>query len=259
MLDNRDRVRVKTLVAKARFSSRSEAGRYAANMRWKGQGKKTVGAEKLPKEYQRVVDRANKSVQGYRKTFDELESMKRDREEEIKLAMSSDGFSRKEATEGVDEYIGILEQALSLSQYEGQEVFTPSTSSISWKVKTVKPDEINDVHGKEDNMTTTAAVLDKLFGKGAYITPGGPRDDPYERKVTEEWSAKLTNPKTGKTFEVQIWDWMRYDELGMSENAGKKLGRMKRGEEFDFSIGTSISGGAEIVKEMISRMQPSEG
>ena len=38
MLDNRDRVRVKTLVAKARFSSRSEAGRYAANMRWKGQG-----------------------------------------------------------------------------------------------------------------------------------------------------------------------------------------------------------------------------
>ena len=36
MLDNRDRVRVKTLVAKARFSSRSEAGRYAANMRWRG-------------------------------------------------------------------------------------------------------------------------------------------------------------------------------------------------------------------------------
>ena len=30
-------------IEKARFSSRSEAGRYAANMRWKGQGERTAG------------------------------------------------------------------------------------------------------------------------------------------------------------------------------------------------------------------------
>jgi hypothetical protein len=36
-MNNRDRVRVRTEMAKAKsFSSRSEAGRYAANMRWRG-------------------------------------------------------------------------------------------------------------------------------------------------------------------------------------------------------------------------------
>ena len=33
-------------VEKAKFSSRSEAGRYAANMRWKGQGEKVLGTGK---------------------------------------------------------------------------------------------------------------------------------------------------------------------------------------------------------------------
>jgi hypothetical protein len=41
-MNNRDRVRVRTELAKAKsFASRSEAGRYAANMRWKGQGQNT--------------------------------------------------------------------------------------------------------------------------------------------------------------------------------------------------------------------------
>lgn len=33
-------------VAKASFATRSEAGRYAANMRWKGQGERTVGTQR---------------------------------------------------------------------------------------------------------------------------------------------------------------------------------------------------------------------
>lgn len=33
-------------IKKARFSSRSEAGRYAANMRWKGQGERTAGTQR---------------------------------------------------------------------------------------------------------------------------------------------------------------------------------------------------------------------
>ena len=37
-------------IKKGRFSSRSEAGRYAANMRWKGQGEKTVSSSKGSKQ-----------------------------------------------------------------------------------------------------------------------------------------------------------------------------------------------------------------
>lgn len=37
-------------IKKGRFSSRSEAGRYAANMRWKGQGEKTVSSGKGSKQ-----------------------------------------------------------------------------------------------------------------------------------------------------------------------------------------------------------------
>ena len=44
-INNRDLVRMRTALAKAEFSSRSEAGRYAANQRWKGQGKRTAQAK----------------------------------------------------------------------------------------------------------------------------------------------------------------------------------------------------------------------
>ena len=46
-------VRIKSEMRKARFASRSEAGRYAANQRWKGQGKKTPTTDnggKTPKQ-----------------------------------------------------------------------------------------------------------------------------------------------------------------------------------------------------------------
>lgn len=44
-MNNREIVNARTALAKAEFSSRSEAGRYAANQRWKGQGKKTAEAK----------------------------------------------------------------------------------------------------------------------------------------------------------------------------------------------------------------------
>jgi hypothetical protein len=54
VINNRDRVRIRTEMAKAKsFASRSEAGRYAANMRWKGQGENTPTAStggKTPKQ-----------------------------------------------------------------------------------------------------------------------------------------------------------------------------------------------------------------
>ena len=53
-MNNREIVRMRTELAKAKsFSSRSEAGRYAANMRWQGQGENTPTAStggKTPKQ-----------------------------------------------------------------------------------------------------------------------------------------------------------------------------------------------------------------
>jgi len=172
-------------VRKQSFSSRSEAGRYAANMRWKGQGQRTEGAKGNAK------------------------------------------FS---------EVGGILGR---------------------FKAQPVKIEDSKVEGGMAMKVTTTAATLDKLFGKGNYIELGSRRDDPSERKVTEEWAAKVTDSNTGETFEIQLWDWMRYDELGMSQDAGQKLGQMGRNEEFEFSIGTEKRGTAEIVASMIQAMDES--
>jgi flagellar biosynthesis chaperone FliJ len=73
----------------------------------------------LPKAYQRVISRAAKTKQGYLKTVDELDSVKRERKNEIKTAMS-EGFTRAEAKAGVDEYIAILEQAISASKFNDE-------------------------------------------------------------------------------------------------------------------------------------------
>ena len=173
------------VVRKQSFSSRSEAGRYAANMRWKGQGQRTEGAKGNAK------------------------------------------FS---------EVGGILGR---------------------FKAQPVKIEDSKVQGGLAMKVTTTAATLDKLFGKGNYIELGSRRDDPSERKVTEEWAAKVTDSNTGETFEIQLWDWMRYDELGMSQDAGQKLGQMGRSEEFEFSIGTEKRGTAEIVASMIQAMDES--
>ena len=172
-------------ITKARFSSRSEAGRYAANMRWKGQGERTAGAKGDAK---------------------------------------------------LSEVGGILGR---------------------FKAQPVKIGDSKVAGGVALKVTTTAATLDKLFGKGNYIQPGGDRDDPGERKVTEEWAAKVTDSNTGETFEVQMWDWMRYDEAGMSQDEGRKIGQMGRDEEFQFSVGTTGSGTAEVVASMIQAMDES--
>ena len=68
------------------------------------------------REYKRVITRANKTKQDYLRTVDELESVKRDRSKEIKLSMG-EGFTREEATAGVDEYMKILEQAIAESKF----------------------------------------------------------------------------------------------------------------------------------------------
>ena len=106
-----------------------------------------------------------------------------------------------------------------------------------------------DIEGtsKQGSVTTTPGVLDKLFGKGVTV-----EGDEFERKVTEEWTFEMTNPSTGKSFKAAIYDWMRYDEMGLSADEGQKLAPMGRSESGTFSIGASSREDAKAVEDYIA-------
>jgi hypothetical protein len=101
--------------------------------------------------------------------------------------------------------------------------------------------------GKQGAVTTTPGVLDKLFGKGETVL-----GDEFERKVTEEWVFEMKNPTTGKTFKAAIYDWMRYDEMGLSADEGQKLAPMGRSQSGSFSIATSSREDAKAVEDYIA-------
>jgi hypothetical protein len=109
--------------------------------------------------------------------------------------------------------------------------------------------EYGDVEGtsKQGSVTTTPGVLDKLFGKGVTV-----EGDEFERKVTEAWTFEMTNPSTGKSFKAEIYDFMRYDEMGLSADEGQKLAPMGRSETGAFSIGASSREEAKIIEDYIA-------
>lgn len=247
-------------IKKGRFSSRSEAGRYAANMRWKGQGEKTVSSSKGSKQKYDFSPRDYKMV---REAVPQISADDAKKLTQYLLDNNAFGDTSEMSIEEMGrEFRMYLDDALGGGKDSDESGSMPDNAEVGaknntknalsqYKATPIKPEKSNFQGGKELNVTTTAATLDKLFGKGNYIEPGSKRDDPFERKVTEEWMAKITDKNTGKTFEIQIWDWMRYDEAGMSQAEGKKIGQIKRDESFDFSVGTMPSGGAKIVQEMI--------
>lgn len=100
--------------------------------------------------------------------------------------------------------------------------------------------------GKQGEVTVTPRVLDRMFGKGETVL-----GDEFERKVTEEWVFEMTNPSTGKRFKASIYDWMRYDEMGLSADEGQKLGPMDRGKKATFSIAASSREDAKAVEDYI--------
>jgi hypothetical protein len=106
-----------------------------------------------------------------------------------------------------------------------------------------------DVEGtsKQGSVTTTPGVLDKLFGKGVTV-----EGDEFERKVTEAWTFEMTNPSTGKSFKAEIYDFMRYDEMGLTADEGQKLAPMGRSETGAFSIGASSREDAKAVEDYIA-------
>lgn len=259
-------------IRKGRFSSRSEAGRYAANMRWRGSNAGGLSAAKEKAEADaragrgagRNEDLYGRPLAGSKQKYDFSQNDYKMVREAVPQLSASDAkkltqylldnnafgdTSEMSLEEMGREFRMYLDDALGGGD-SGAKNNTKDALS-QYKATPIKPEKSNFQGGKQLNVTTTAATLDKLFGKGNYIEPGSKRDDPAERKVTEEWMAKITDKKTGKTFEIQIWDWMRYDDAGMSQDEGKKIGRIKRDESFDFSVGTMASGGAKIVQEMI--------
>jgi hypothetical protein len=112
-----------------------------------------------------------------------------------------------------------------------------------------KPRKVSGASGgsKQGSVTTTPSVLDKLFGKGEII-----EGDEFERKVTESWGFEMKNPSTGKTFQAAIYDFMRYDEMGLTSEEGQTLAPMGRSEKFNFSIGAESKSDAEAVQDYIA-------
>ena len=97
------------------------------------------------------------------------------------------------------------------------------------------------------DIKTTPNTLDKLLGKGEEIM-----GDKYERKVTEQWSAEFTDKSTGKSFRAAVYDYMRYDEKGLTAEQGQKIPLLSRGESHSFHIGADSKEQAEIVRDYIS-------
>lgn len=121
-----------------------------------------------------------------------------------------------------------------------------SSSGGTGTPKKISQDEM-DGSSKQGSVTTTPGVLDKLFGKGVKV-----EGDEFERKVTEAWTFEMKNPSTGETFKAQVYDWMRYDDMGLTSEQGQKLAPMSRSENGTFSIATSSQQNAGAVQDYIS-------
>jgi|688.fasta_scaffold329003_2 hypothetical protein len=94
---------------------------------------------------------------------------------------------------------------------------------------------------------TTPAVLDKLFGRGRDAR----QDDEFEPKVTESWTAEFKDKATGETFVAEVYDWMRYDNKGLTAEQGFKMPLISRNESYDFHIGANTKEQAQIVRDYI--------
>jgi hypothetical protein len=100
---------------------------------------------------------------------------------------------------------------------------------------------------KDVDTKTTPAVLDKLFGRGRDAR----QDDEFEPKVTESWTGEFKNNATGETFVAEVYDWMRYDQKGLSVRQGFKQSLLPRNESYDFHIGAQTKEQAQIVRDVI--------
>ena len=95
---------------------------------------------------------------------------------------------------------------------------------------------------------TTPSTLDKLFGRGRDAR----QDDEFEPKVTESWTAEFKDKATGKTFVAEVYDWMRYEQKGLSVRECFKQALLPRNESYNFHIGANTKNQAQIVRDYIN-------
>jgi hypothetical protein len=124
------------------------------------------------------------------------------------------------------------------------------TKGGEYSVKSTRESAGGSYHRVDTN--TTPSVLDKLLGKGEKML-----GDEFERKVTEQWTAKFTDKSTGKSFVASVYDWMRYDDKGMTAEQGQKMPLLGRGESHSFHIGADSKEQAQIVSDYITSNQTS--
>ena len=109
-----------------------------------------------------------------------------------------------------------------------------------------RPIKSDVFESKMGSVQTTAGTLDKLLGKGKIV-----KGDEFERKVTTQWNFEMKNPTTGKNFKASVYDFMRYDALNMTAEAGKKLPPFKSSDRFNFSIAAPNRSDATVVSNYI--------
>jgi hypothetical protein len=141
------------------------------------------------------------------------------------------------------------EQRTIIDEFKGRQ--KGETKGGEYSVKSTKEFAGGSYHGVDTN--TTPSVLDKLFGRGRDAR----QDDEFEPKVTESWTAEFKNNATGKTFVAEVYDWMRYDQKGLSVRQGFKQALLPKNESYNFHIGADSKEQAQIVSDYITSNQTS--
>ena len=197
-------VRIKTEMRKARFASRSEAGRYAANQRWKGQGKQA----KTP-----LDDLSIRGMTPAKMAADELRTYI---DEQEGLLESMQGSASKAELKQQKGLITLARR--DLRRMEGSETkVKPKTSKPG---KTISSQEANAVERVEMFMRSTQnldqSVLDRMADK--YKTD--PVSD-ADRKLLDETKKEML--AAGEAAKTAIQNAFAAGSRDATDKLGKTL------------------------------------
>jgi hypothetical protein len=210
-------VRIKTEMRKASFASRSEAGRYAANQRWKGQGKKA----KTP-----LDDLSIRGMTPAKMAADELRTWI-DEQEGLLEAMQ--GLASKAELKQQKGLITLARR--DLRRMEGSETkVKPKTSKPG---KTISSQEANAVERVDLFMRSTANLDQTVLDRVAEKYKTDPPSD-ADRKLLDETKKEML--AAGEAAKTAIQDAF----AGGGQGGTDKLGKTFR------------SSSRKIVKQMVA-------
>jgi hypothetical protein len=173
----------------------------------------------------------------------EIELEEDEEEDDVEMAMGGYGYDMSEKPKKKVTKHGDHDQS-SHGNWAGNS--GSSSGGYKYAPKPIKSDVFESKRG---SIKTSAGVLNKIFGKGKIV-----QGDEFERKVTTQWNFEMKNPKTGKNFKGSVYDFMRYDKLGLTAEQGQKLPPMKSSDKFNFSIAAPTENDASVVADYIKLM-----